>query len=375
MQSSMNEGALSTQASSLLGSDDKILTSLQKLSGALTATADGGEDSEKSERIKSLCAGLIKYTVEAVRCRLDRVFLLGLEGCLGSETSGQAESSAELDTLKGELESLYSEILPVAQMSAEQRYLQVALRSIAAQSGTGLERSKKVVVYILKCLTYLITRLSTFASQTSDYREHNATLTSLTSLLKSEITSLHALPPKPVSAQAPPSPTRRRASKSSFPQVRGTRPPMHHRRSSSLSFDDNTPPESQLLAALGIALPSSSDPGAALTETTLNTALQTSVCERMNKLDSQQVALQQGSEASVKEQLADAFVTVQLLRDSVLSESKTRRVVLVDEDVAAAISGLENEVSELRSDVAGVDLESLRERNQTREAFVERWSH
>jgi len=95
----------------------------------------------------------------------------------------------------------------------------------------------------------------------------------------------------------------------------------------------------------------------------------------LQKLDLQQHALQASTEAAVKEHMSDAFLTLQLLRDGVLSESRGRRVVLVDEEVQAAIAGLEQEVQELREDVVGVDLESLRERNQTREGFVERWSH
>lgn len=50
--------------------------------------------------------------------------------------------------MKEELESLYSEILPVAQMSAEQQYLKPALREIAARDGQGQERSAKAIKYV-----------------------------------------------------------------------------------------------------------------------------------------------------------------------------------------------------------------------------------
>ena len=54
----------------------------------------------------------------------------------------------EVNDLQEELESLYSEILPVAQMSAEQQYLEPALGIIDATNGQGQERSVKAVKYV-----------------------------------------------------------------------------------------------------------------------------------------------------------------------------------------------------------------------------------
>lgn len=135
---------LGQQASQILHSDDKILASLKKLSGALQQGGSGAD--EHSERIKQLCASLIKFTVEGVRTKLDRLYIEGLEGHPG--TLDDDPRSEEMAQLKAQLEELYSEIVPVAQMSAEQRYLQLALRSIAAQGGQGAERSKKIAAYV-----------------------------------------------------------------------------------------------------------------------------------------------------------------------------------------------------------------------------------
>lgn len=140
------DSSLAQHASEILHSDDKILASLKKLSGALQQGSSGADD--HSARLKQLCASLIKYTVEGVRVRLDRVYIEGREGSSGSPEGFGDARSADMAALKEELESLYSEIIPVAQMSAEQRYLQLALRSIAAQGGQGLERSKKIAEYV-----------------------------------------------------------------------------------------------------------------------------------------------------------------------------------------------------------------------------------
>lgn len=81
------------------------------------------------------------------------------------------------------------------------------------------------------------------------------------------------------------------------------------------------------------------------------------------------------SEAAIGEHIQDAFITLQLLRDNLLGESKSGKVELVDADVQAAIEGLEIELADLGGDLEKVDLEKLRERDVNREAFIERWAH
>ena len=94
----------------------------------------------------TLCR-LIKTTVETLRTRLDRIYL---EAILAAERSGDVKDATQDDVkaLEEELESLYSEILPVAQMSAEQEYLEPALKSTDAQSGQSLHRSAVAVTYV-----------------------------------------------------------------------------------------------------------------------------------------------------------------------------------------------------------------------------------
>ena len=90
---------------------------------------------------------LIKNTVETLRTRLDRVYL---EAIIAAERSGASKTASEDDVkaLEEELESLYSEILPVAQMSAEQQHLEPALKSTNSQSGQSLSRSAAAVSYV-----------------------------------------------------------------------------------------------------------------------------------------------------------------------------------------------------------------------------------
>ena len=88
---------------------------------------------------------MIKHTVEGVRTRLDRVYLEALDS---GSSNDQDSEKPEVAELQEELESLYAEILPVAQMSAEQQFLEPALRIIAATDGQGQERAVKAFKYV-----------------------------------------------------------------------------------------------------------------------------------------------------------------------------------------------------------------------------------
>lgn len=141
-QSKATEAGVKQTVDSILKSDDKLLLSLQKLASDL----DPGrpEDDTIIVRIRELCAGLIKHTVEGIRTRLDRIYLEALSHAPADHTADEQE----INDLQEELESLYSEILPVAQMSAEQQYLEPALQTLKANNGQGQERSVKAVQYV-----------------------------------------------------------------------------------------------------------------------------------------------------------------------------------------------------------------------------------
>lgn len=159
---------------SLFQSDDKLLSSLQKLGWELET--EDPEEQESIRKLRDICARLIKYTVEAIRTKLDRVYLEALES---SQRSGDRSrvSQDDMALLQEEVESLYSEILPVAQMSVEQQYLEPALKSLAAKNGESQSRSAAAVTYVsitlLKFGSILILRRSTHAltiySNTSRY--------------------------------------------------------------------------------------------------------------------------------------------------------------------------------------------------------------
>lgn len=138
----------------VLQSDDKLLGSLQKLGWELET--EDPEETENVGQLREICARLIKYTVECIRTKLDRSYLESLEAFTKSGSENQAPKE-ELGALQEELESLYSEILPVAQMSVEQQWLEPSLRSLSAQTGQGVGHATEAIQYV--SLTSLVQQL------------------------------------------------------------------------------------------------------------------------------------------------------------------------------------------------------------------------
>lgn len=85
--------------------------------------------------------------METIRTKLDRVYL---EAFLSARRQDFADPSSaeEVKALEEEVESLYAETLPVAQMSVEQEYLEPALKSVSQKNGNALGRSAAAVVYV-----------------------------------------------------------------------------------------------------------------------------------------------------------------------------------------------------------------------------------
>lgn len=146
----------------LFHSDDRLLASLQKLGWELET--ENPEEKDRVVMLRETCARfvlrgrlpgretycrgrLIKFTVEGIRTRLDRIYLESLELAAQSGATSRVTPD-EVSSLQEELESLYAEILPVAQMSTEQEFLEPALKALAAKNGQGLVKSAQATSYV-----------------------------------------------------------------------------------------------------------------------------------------------------------------------------------------------------------------------------------
>jgi hypothetical protein len=95
----------------------------------------------------------------------------------------------------------------------------------------------------------------------------------------------------------------------------------------------------------------------------------------MQKLKAHEQSLQASSESAIGDHLQDAFATLQLLSDTMLSETKHHDIRLLDEEVHNAILGLEHELANMSGCLESLDIESMKQRNSHKEALIERWDH
>jgi hypothetical protein len=137
--------SIQQSVTSMFAADDKLLRSLEKLGWELET--EDPQEKGNVDKLRDICARLIKYSVETCRTKLDRIYLEALEKA--SQGNGRQPIQAEeLGTVQEELESLYSEILPVAQMSVEQQYLEPALKSLSSRNGKSLVKSSRAIDYV-----------------------------------------------------------------------------------------------------------------------------------------------------------------------------------------------------------------------------------
>ncbi|TVY80700.1 hypothetical protein LSUE1_G001664 [Lachnellula suecica] len=360
-QSKALEASIKQTVDGILRSDDKLLASLQKLASDLDPIQSDGDG--VISRIRDLCARLIKHTVEGIRTKLDRIYLDALQD---SPSSNEPQNQETTD-LQEELESLYSEILPVAQMSAEQQFLQPALKAIAATDGQGQERSAKAVEYIQNCLVFLVNRIETFLERAQETQCHKMALQFVLDSAKKELSRVEDSPPN-IATASPAKPNGQRRRTSSTPRSSPARTRATRRRSSGPELDD-VDPEQQLARALGITLPPETAPKHAVAF-----SLEKALSERLTKLEIHSLSLQSTTESAISSHLLDAHLTLQLLQDSLLAESLHHRVRLLDPDIEASVSMFEHEIRDLQADLEKVDLQGLQGRNIHREQLVERWS-
>ncbi|PSS28396.1 hypothetical protein M430DRAFT_47402 [Amorphotheca resinae ATCC 22711] len=361
-QNKASETAVMQTVENLLRSDDKLLSSLQKLATDLDSRQP--EDDGISNRIRELCARLIKHTVEGIRTRLDRIYLDALNNPAGF-TNSQDVNDQEVVDLQEELESLYAEILPVAQMSAEQQFLQPALREIAARNGLGQERSVKAIKYIHDCLDFLVNRVEVFLDRAQEYQCHKMALQFVIDEAKKELLRVEASSADKKTSSATTVNLQRRKSSSAQPPAKAR----HTRRRSSIYPEEEIEPEQQLLRNLGISLPAD-----AVSDQPRIEALERALLDRASKLEGHASTLQSTTESSISSHLLDAHVTLHLLRDSLLADSPYNNVQLLDSEIQSSITGLEEDLQDLQQKLEAVNLQKLQERNVHREQLIERWS-
>jgi hypothetical protein len=388
-QGSGNVDAVHQTVNAMLTSDDKLLKSLQKLGWELET--EDPEEKENVEKLRDICARLIKYTVEAIRTRLDRFYLETLE--TASQESGRGRIQGEdIATVQEELESLYSEILPVAQMSVEQQYLEPALKGLSAKNGKSLAKSARAVDYVRPsplvfttvsnisqihdCLECLLEKTEKFCSRIEAFHAHQAASSQLGAIAKTELAT-EVEPPRTKERRPTvgASPTRRGAGAMSPVRSRGAATSKHRRQSSSIGMLNDEPPLEQLLRMLAITLPSDDDVSASALPNSHAKTLATVLSDRTAKVTDVAANVQDSFEAATTAQLKDSALALQALRDSLLAESPFGQVQLVDPEMDGSIRILDQELENVRTRLEKIDAEMtlIRGRRGKQDELIRRW--
>ncbi|KAK4667880.1 uncharacterized protein QC764_703870 [Podospora pseudoanserina] len=358
--------AIQQTVDTLFRSDDKLLASLQKLGWELD-TKDP-EEQNHVVMLRETCARdsregrLIKCTVEGVRTRLDRIYLETLEKNSGSSSR---VSPGEVSSLQEEVESLYSEILPVAQMSVEQQFLEPALKKVEAKNGQEQAKSKQATGYVHDCLDYLLDHVQDLSARLEAFKAYQLAADSLLEIAQSEVATKVAL--------ATPRSRRPTVSQRGVMDSPVRPRPRHARRSSGMGGAMEESPLDEILRSLAISLPHEEEgtpdfPARAR-------ELASILAERRSKTEDIAKNVQESFDYTATRQIADGKVAIQLIRDSILAESPFGHVRLVDPEIESSIDVLSQELEKIRQEKEGLNnsMAKLRARSAKKDELIARW--
>ncbi|KAG6105759.1 hypothetical protein E4U31_001249 [Claviceps sp. LM219 group G6] len=351
--------SINHQVSALLQSDDALLSGLQKLGWELEQP---DVDEERAvEKLREICLRLITMTVQTIRARLDTIYL---ETLVAAENSGAMKPATgqEVTELQEEVESLYSEISSVAQISIEKQYLEPALQSIATKNGRSLSKTVSSLNYVTACLSHLQERISRLHAHVESHKSYQLAAEAMTATAKAELAINVAPSAKTTSKNPIPiSPIRRAPQRSSAAIQEG----------SSDDGDEESALET-LLKRLAISLP----PEDEASPTARLNALAKIVDQRSRKCDEVAHAAQESLEIVTRAHLTDAKLAVQLLQDSILAESPFGHVNIVDPDIEGSIDVLRQELDKVQGKLRTLEEQGKRivaSSRVKRDEFVERW--
>jgi hypothetical protein len=283
--------------------------------------------------------------------------------------------------LQEELESLYAEILPVAQMSTEQQFLEPALKSLAAKTRQGLARSAQATNYVRRialflklsrltaqihdCLDYLIDRAQDLMARLDAFQAYQLAANAVIEIAKPELeaqalAAIETSGQKSVTPQDPTSPVR-------------PRPKLRPGDSSVTPGIGEERPLEEILRTLAISLPSEEN-GAVNAHDQIK-ELASTLASRRAKVHDVAQNVQDTFEGAAAKHVADGRLAIQLVRDSILSETPFGDVRLVDPEIEGSIAVLSQELATVDEKLKGIDgsLAKLRGKNPKRDELISRW--
>ncbi|PHH55578.1 hypothetical protein CFIMG_000848RA [Ceratocystis fimbriata CBS 114723] len=360
-------------ACSIGEADNKVLQGMEKLARELV----GGEEreAEKEQELDKLnneAMRLIKSTVELARTRLDRVYLDGLTSPLAATGFGTDELEST-EALQIEVESLYAEILPVAQMAVENSFLEPARSTLLARHTAERQHTTAGLRYTNECFEHLLDRMRRVKHRLETLQAHQATTTLLAEAAEKELSTPITMPALPQSPDnntptapgASPAPTTGRP-KISDPATPG---PARRRCSPSLTFTAFE----RALHTLGVKPP---DPMAAtskaMADLQILQMLARTTAERSLTVQETSRNAQASFESSAAHHLADSKRDIDTLLGHIKADYPFGDVGLADPGMAESLAWIGREVKEAQERIANVQTSRVIG-GEEKDKFVEMW--
>lgn len=137
--------ALLPAISELLRKDDRILSELEKAAGGEDVPKDQGK---MAAGVESLCSTLAALKSRAIQCRLDYIYIEAQNNTSPTTRQRSTDDEAELLSLQEELDSLYSEIAPVAEMAVQQEYKEPIMHTLDKKHHEAVTHADRRLEYV-----------------------------------------------------------------------------------------------------------------------------------------------------------------------------------------------------------------------------------
>ncbi|EDN10970.1 predicted protein [Histoplasma mississippiense (nom. inval.)] len=324
-----------------LKDDNQSLQSLEKMVSIIQIDT---ADKELSARATELTAKLSRYLVEEVHSRLDRVYIEYLQSNAPGIDEGDEEALA---TLQEEINSLYSEIEILSEMTTQQEYKVPILRA--------LESSGAEVFDIILDLTQSTERIT---EKLNNRQSHQTALNYLATKYNCEKES------KQSEGQAGKAMTpQKRLSRLSY--MPSTPKDTDRKSSLSLPLDHGSKALEQLLRRLGV---STID----LVESGLTREASMAFDEKKQHMLETLQNLLSTADSPLSLYLGTADQAAQLLHSALYADSSFE-IAMVDGTQDGKLGALERQIEVLRKGINGLDVGILHGGDKAQEKFMERW--
>ncbi|EEH40135.2 hypothetical protein PAAG_08984 [Paracoccidioides lutzii Pb01] len=355
------QSLLSTESSTLLPmlagklkDDDRSMLGLEKI--ASTVQIDG-DDKELSRRATQLTAKLAGYLAEEIHSRLDRLYLEAIHNGASGADQGE-DKNTQLATFQEEINSLYSEIEILSEMTTQQQFKVPILRALQSRGTETRSTSQQQLEQILDTIIQLTQSAERITERLINRQSHRIAINYLSTKYKSEQDKKQSEQQTNISTTA-----QKQISRLSYaPSTPGN---TERKSSIPLPLDHGSKALEQLLRRLGVSIVDLVESGLAENTSASLDGKKQHMLEMLQNLQST-------AESPLSVHLGPADQTAQLLHSALYADSNFE-VSMADGAPEQRLSSLECQIEALRKGIDGLNVDILHGEDKAQKKFMERW--